>query len=53
MQQAEAMKTAWGVDSVDVAITSHRHYDHYGGMDDVLEDFPDLPPIFVPPSVRF
>lgn len=40
MEQAEAMETEWGVDSVDVAITSHRHYDHYGGMDDVLEDFP-------------
>lgn len=38
--QAEAMEMEWGVDSVDLAITSHRHIDHYGGMDDVLEDFP-------------
>ena len=38
--QAEAMKGTWGIDQVDLAIVSHRHYDHYGGMDDVLNNLP-------------
>lgn len=37
-QQAELMK-AWHVDTVALAIISHRHFDHNGGMDNVLEDF--------------
>ncbi len=37
-QQAELMKT-FNVDSVALAIISHRHFDHNGGMDNVLEDF--------------
>lgn len=37
--QAQSMKDVWGVDEVDLAIVSHRHIDHYGGMDDVLNTF--------------
>lgn len=40
--QAESMESRWGVDSVALAIVSHRHIDHYGGMDDVLKKFPIL-----------
>lgn len=29
----------WGVETVALAVVSHRHFDHNGGMDDVLEDF--------------
>lgn len=39
-QQAESMRDVWGVDSVALAIVSHRHTDHFGGMDDVLSTFP-------------
>ena len=39
-QQAASMREVWGVDSVALAITSHRHIDHYGGMDDILRMFP-------------
>jgi beta-lactamase superfamily II metal-dependent hydrolase len=38
--QAEAMASVWGVDTVALAIVSHRHRDHFGGMDDVLRRFP-------------
>lgn len=38
-QQAEAMLNEWGVDKVALAIVSHRHEDHLGGMDEVLEEF--------------
>ena len=37
--QAEAMRDVWGVDEVALAIVSHRHTDHFGGMDDVLSLF--------------
>jgi len=37
--QAPAMRDEWGVDEVELAIVSHRHSDHYGGMDDVLNMF--------------
>ena len=37
---ADSMESQWGVDSVALAIVSHRHIDHYGGMDDVLRKFP-------------
>ena len=37
--QAQSMKDVWGVDEVALAIVSHRHIDHYGGMDDVLNTF--------------
>ena len=37
--QAEAMRDVWGVDEVALAIVSHRHRDHYDGMDDVLNLF--------------
>ena len=39
MQQANLMANTWGVTTVAVAIISHRHFDHNGGMDDILEDF--------------
>ena len=38
MQQA-ALMTQWGIDTVAGVIISHRHFDHNGGIDDVLEDF--------------
>ncbi len=38
--QAESMRDVWGVDSVALAIVSHRHTDHFGGMDDVLSLLP-------------
>lgn len=39
-KRAEAMATTWGVDRVELAILSHRHFDHLGGMDDVIQRFP-------------
>ena len=39
-QQAESMRDIWDVDSVALAIVSHRHRDHYDGMDNVLRLFP-------------
>ncbi len=38
-QQADAMENTWGVDQVELAILSHRHFDHQGGMDDVIQRF--------------
>lgn len=38
-QQAVSMESTWGVDEVALAIVSHRHSDHQGGMDDVLNKF--------------
>jgi competence protein ComEC len=37
-QQADLMQQ-WGITTVRLAIISHRHFDHNGGMDNVLEDF--------------
>jgi competence protein ComEC len=37
-QQADLMHQ-WGVTTIAVAIISHRHFDHNGGMDDVLGGF--------------
>lgn len=37
--QATAMRDRWGVDEVALVITSHRHYDHYGGIRHVLNGF--------------
>jgi len=37
-QQADLMEQ-WGVDTVHLAVISHRHFDHNGGMDDVLRRF--------------
>ncbi len=39
-QQAEAMRESWNVDTVALAVVSHRHFDHQGGMDEVLRDLP-------------
>jgi len=39
-RQAQAMKNAWGVDKVALAVVSHRHDDHLGGMDEILHTFP-------------
>ena len=38
-QQAKSMKDVWGVDKVALAIVSHRHFDHHGGMDEILNTF--------------
>ncbi len=38
-EQADAMKSKWGVDEVALAVVSHRHFDHQGGMDEVLSSF--------------
>ena len=37
-QQAELMAD-WGVTTIRLAVISHRHFDHNGGMDNVLQDF--------------
>ncbi len=39
-QQADAMKNVWGVDRVTLAVVSHRHFDHLGGMDEILREIP-------------
>jgi glyoxylase-like metal-dependent hydrolase (beta-lactamase superfamily II) len=39
-QQAAAMRDVWGVDTVALAIVSHRHFDRLGGMDEILQEFP-------------
>jgi len=38
-KQAVAMRD-WGVDKVALAVVSHRHFDHHGGMDEVIKSFP-------------
>ena len=35
-QQANVMKNDWDVDEVDLAIVSHRHFDHQGGMHGIV-----------------
>ncbi len=37
---SESMEDTWNVDTVSLAVVSHRHLDHLGGMDDILKDFP-------------
>ena len=37
-QQADLMSD-WGVTTVRLAIISHRHFDHNGGMDNILQNF--------------
>ena len=39
-QQADAMENTWGVDRLALVITSHRHFDHYGGTAEILRRFP-------------
>ena len=39
-RQADSMRELWGVDRVALAVVSHRHFDHQGGMDEVLRDLP-------------
>ena len=34
------MRDVWGVDEVALAIVSHRHADHYGGLERILRNFP-------------
>jgi competence protein ComEC len=38
--QAHAMQHVWDVDTVDLAIISHRHNDHFKGMDAILRRIP-------------
>ena len=38
-KQARAMESQWGVDRIALAIVSHRHSDHLGGMDEIIETF--------------
>ena len=38
--QADAMATEWNVDRVALAVVSHRHWDHLGGLDEIIDDFP-------------
>ena len=33
------MRDQWGVDEVALAIVSHRHFDHQGGMDNIINAF--------------
>jgi competence protein ComEC len=37
-QRADLMHD-WGVTTVRLAIISHRHFDHNGGMDNIVQDF--------------
>jgi beta-lactamase superfamily II metal-dependent hydrolase len=37
---ARAMQDEWGVDRLALAVISHRHFDHHGGMDEVLSEVP-------------
>jgi competence protein ComEC len=39
-QIAGALGPEWGVDRLTLAIVSHRHFDHHGGMDNVLNAVP-------------
>ncbi len=39
-QIADALGPEWGVDRLALAIVSHRHFDHHGGMDNVLNAVP-------------
>ena len=39
-QQAESMTDVWGVDRVELVIVSHRHFDHLGGMDSIIQRIP-------------
>ena len=34
------MANVWGVDEVALAIISHRHGDHYGGMSELASRIP-------------
>jgi beta-lactamase superfamily II metal-dependent hydrolase len=38
--QAKSMQEIWGVDRVALAILSHLHRDHLGGLEDILRLFP-------------
>lgn len=38
--QAQAMTDNWNVDEVALAIVTHRHFDHQGGMDEVIRAVP-------------
>ena len=38
-QQASAMASSLNVDRVALAIVSHRHRDHQGGMDEIINAF--------------
>lgn len=38
--QADAMENVWGVDRLALLVTSHRHFDHYGGTAEILRRFP-------------
>jgi competence protein ComEC len=37
---ARAMQEEWGVDRIALTVVSHRHFDHHGGMDEVLSEVP-------------
>ena len=37
-QIAGALGPEWGVDRLALAVVSHRHFDHHGGMDEILRD---------------
>jgi len=41
-QQVEAMSGDWQVNEIALAIVTHRHHDHQGGMDDILSSIPTL-----------
>lgn len=37
---ARELEEDWGVEEIELAVVSHRHYDHQGGMDEVIRLIP-------------
>jgi len=36
-KQAAFMKDTLGIDEIELAVVTHRHHDHQGGMDEIID----------------